>query len=346
LQLKPVTAMSSNHLNMYIVRNAKGLSSLETLCTTMFGPKKGKFNQRQQLQYLREMSIYLSTVASIDEAVFTGIVAYLKELGDSDADRKLFRTAVFLLVECISHYCARGELTSKRNTVYNIITQFEKELKHKTWSSRQILMWRSLGTISHLPKIAHIPGAAEPNGTPNVSEVGSSISTRLLTTFEELQYPVKQKKSMLFGDDKDFMPKLMSWAAVASGLVRSGDAVPRKSWENLHSALNCTRYKPLAQHAHRLLFNTAKQLKDSKEQLEFIHVLLSDHEGDKAKDAVFASDPICGTYYIRTLAVLAHHCRKLQQLPIAAGTQLSAQAEIIRLLISLFASALRHLDSK
>lgn len=347
--------MSSNHLNMYVARNAKGLNSLETLCATMFGTKKGKFNQRQQLQYLREMCIYLSAVASIEDAVFTSIIGYLKDLGDSDADRKLFRTAVYLLIECIAQYGARGELNSKRSTVYTLVTQFEKELKHKTWSARQILVWRSLGSIAHLHHL---------NPKNEGSDVGSSLLNRLLTSFDELQYPVKQKKSVLFGEDKDFLPKLMSWAAVASGLVRTGEALPRRSWDNLQHGLNCSIYKPLAQHAHRLLYHTARQLTDAKQQLEFFTLLMTDlptSEKEKGKDkdkdsgtkeAMRLTDPVCGMYYIRALAALAHNCAALQSLQAATAVSaaeaplLANQPEVVRAIVNLFVAALKYLDSE
>lgn len=350
-----VVIMSSNHLNLYVTKNAKGLSSLETLCATMFGAKRGKFNQKQQLQYLREMSIYLSAVATIDESVFAAIIAYLKELGESDVDRKLFRTSMFLLVECIADYGARAELTNKSRVVDTLVTLLEKELKQKTWSTRQVLVWRTLGSIVHLHHLAPRPQQQGSSG----ADVKSAITSRLVSTFEELQYPVKQKKSVLFGDDKDFLPKLLSWAAVTSGVVRSGEALPRKAWDNLLCGLNCAIYKPLAQHAHRLLHITAKQQREPKAQLEFINLLLSDR-GDGAssnsknsknsKDAStnmsVVDDPVCGTFYIRSLVALARNCHELRALQVCAGPQLSAQSEVVRALVGLFVSALRYLDSE
>jgi hypothetical protein len=343
--------MSSNHLNLYIIRNSKGLNSFETLCASMFGPKKGKFNQKAQLTQLREMSIYLSAVTTMDESVFTAVTTYLKELSDSDADRKLFRTAVFLLTEAISEYSSRSELANRKNAIVALNNLFEKDLKQKA-SSRQLLIWRTIGSIAHIysvqAKVQSHAGTEQSLSLATRSvEMGSEMKERLFKAFEELQYPVKQKKSVLFGDDKDYLPKLLTWAAVMSGLVRCGDGLRSKCWDNLACGLTCTAYKPLAQHAFRLLLHTARETNDPKQQLDLINQLLAGRDGTTAgKEPLNLSDSTCCMYYIRTLAALAHNCRDLQSVdPAAPAGSAPAPSAVLKAIVELLVSSLHFLDS-
>jgi hypothetical protein len=178
----------------------------------------------------------------------------------------------------------------------------------------------------------------------------SYMKARLFSTFEDLQYPVKQKKSVLFGEDKDFLPKLLTWAAVMAGLVRCGDGLPSKCWDNLACGLTCTAYKPLAQHAFRLLLNTAREIKDPKQQLDLITQLLAGRDGNAAgREPLNLTDSTCCMYYIRTLAALAHNCRELQAVDPAASPasgSASAPSAVLKALTELFVSSLHFLDSR
>ena len=331
--------MSNNHLNLYVIKNAKGLNSYETVCANMFGPKKGKFSQKMQLSFLREMSIYLSAVASMDENVFSNAVLYLKDLGDSDADRKLFRTAMYILTEAITEFSTRNELNKKHKSIEILVNLFEKELKQKN-SSKQMLIYRSLGSIVHVYNTTDTGISSQTNNSIIVNKninLDSSMKARLLTTFEDLQYPIKQKKSVLFGEDKDFMPKLLIWSSVISGLVRVGESLPQKLWENLNHGLTCIHYKPLAQHSFRLLYLTAKTLKDNKRILQFLNLLLTHREN------INITDNICFTFYIRTLTVLIENCQDFYGNE--KNFSLLLEAETVKAIVGLFADAIVMLQS-
>lgn len=335
-------------MNLYVTKNAKGLTSYETICATLFGAKKSKLNQKAQLTHLRELSIYLSAVTSMDDAVFAAITAFLKDLGDSDTDRKLFRTAMYVLVEAIIEYSARNELTNKHGAVLVLNNLLGKELSQKGGSSKQLLIWRNLGTIvcTHNSQISHLTGFEadrKSSAIPRNSEIENSIISRLHSTFEGLSFPVKQKKSVLFGDDKEFLPKMLQWTSVLSAVVRSEEALPKKSWENLSYGLTCLSYTPLAQHAFRVLLNTAKQTKDPAVQLQLINQLLADRDGSKGREYLNTADVLCCTYYIRTLAALAANNSDLAAVdPTARHTELSPS---LKALVGLYVAALRFLQS-
>jgi len=340
--------MSSNHLNLYVTKNAKGLNSFETICSTMFGAKKTKLNQKAQLTQLRELSIYLSAVTSIDESVFSAITSFLKDLGDSDTDRKLFRTAMYLLIEAISEYSARNELTNKRGAVLVLNNLLGKELSQKGGSSKQLLIWRNVGAIvwAHNSQFRRLT-ALEVEGKPSLlsrnTEIETTIVSRVHSTFEGLSFPVKQKKSVLFGDDKEFLPKMLQWTAVLSAVVRSEEALPKKAWENLSYGLTCTSYTPLTQHAFRALLNTAKQTTDSTVQLQLINQVLADRDGSKGREYLNTSDVLCCTYYIRTLTALAENNADLAKVdPTAKHIECSPA---LKALVGLYVGALRFLQS-
>lgn len=337
--------MSSNHLNLYVIKNAKGLNSFETLCATMFGAKKNKLNQKAQLTHLREMSIYLSAVTTMDEAIFSAITLFVKDLGDSDADRKIFRTAMYLLMEAIAEYSSRGELTNKRGAILVLNSMLGKELAQKNSNSKQLLIWRSLGTIVyvHNSQAQQQISAGFQNLQPRNTEIENFVISRLHSTFEGLSFPVKQKKSVLFGDDKEFLPKMLQWTSVLSAVVRCEEALPRKAWENLSFGLTCMSYTPLAQHAFRALLNTAKATKDPALQLEFINQLLADRDGSKGREYLNTADVLCCTYYIRTLTALSSNCADLAAVD-PALSQLTP-SPLLKALVGLYVVALRFLQS-
>lgn len=340
--------MSTTHLNLYVVKNAKGLNSFETLCATMFGSKKGKFNQKIQLTHLREMSIYMSAVTSMEEAIFSAITLYLKDLGDSDADRKLFRTAMYLLSEAIAEYSSRNELIKKRGAVLVLNSLLGKELGQKGGSAKQFLIWRTLGSIvhAHNAQAKQLDAVKEAStGTLPIrnSEIETFVISRLHSTFEGLQYPVKQKKSVLFGEDKEFFPKMLLWSSVMSALARCEDVLPKKCWSNLSCGLTCTHYTPLVQHSFRVLWNSAKLIKDDATQEAFMTALLADRDGSKGKEQLNIADVLCCSYLIRTLSALARNCADLQN--VDPASQNNPCSERLRTLINLFIRSLRFLQA-
>lgn len=340
--------MSSNHLNLYVIRNAKGLNSFESLCSIMFGAKKNKLNQKAQLTHLREMCIYLSAVTSIDEAVFSAITLFIKDLGDSDMDRKIFRTAMYLLMEAIAEYSSRNELTNKRGSILVLNSMLGKELSSKNGSSKQLLIWRSLGTIvyahnSQAQQQLATQNAGGKNFLPRNTEIETFVVSRLHSAFEALSFPVKQKKSVLFGDDKEFLPKMLQWTSLVSAIVRSEEALPKKGWENLSCGLTCLSYTPLAQHSFRALWNTAKVIKEPALQLQFITQLLADRDGSKGREYINTADVLCCTYYIRTLTALSCNCADLTSIdPINPHHE---STPLLKALIGLYVVALRFLQS-
>lgn len=337
--------MSTTNLNLYVVKNAKGLNSFDTLCSTMFGSKKGKFNQKVQLTHLREMSIYMSAVTSMEEAIFSAITLYLKDLGDSDTERKLFRTAMYLLSEAIAEYSSRNELTKKRGAVLVLNSLLGKELGIKGGSTKQLLIWRTMGSIVH----AHNAQATQANSTVTKlparnTEIETFVTTRLHSTFEGLQYPVKQKKSVMFGEDKEFFPKILLWSSVLSALARCEEVLPKKGWHNLSCGLTCTHYTPLVQHSFRVLWNTARLITDDSLQLSFMTTLLADRDGTHGKEQLNVADVLCCTYLIRTLSALARNCADLQR--VDPTSQNNPCSETLRILMNLFVRSLRFLQSK
>lgn len=315
--------MSSNSLNLYVIKNVKGLNSFETLCNTMFSPnKKNKLSQKQQLAYLREMSMYMSVVTSMDESIFSAIVVFMKDLGEQDFDRKIFRACMYLLSEAITEYSSRIELTKKRSLVTLLNNLFIKEITQRT-GIRQLLTWRTLGSVvfahnAQTNKTAIVTKAYS-NNVSTIERENSNILVLTKTEFEDqafnmlhstlesLQFPVKQKKTRLFGEDKEYFPKMLQWSAIMSALARSGKPLPRKCWENMSFGLGSLSYVPLAQHSFRVLLLTVMDMKLELQQREILSIL-SDRL-IRGKEYLNTFDPLCCTYYIRALSALAKNCK-------------------------------------
>jgi hypothetical protein len=345
--------MSGNHLNSYVVSNAKGLNSFESLCSTMFNPtKKNKLAQKIQLTHLREMCIYVSAITSVDESVFSSIVAYLKDLGDADIDRKLYRTAVYLLVETIAEYRSRNELSSKYGSVANLNNILTKELLSKS-GSKTLLIWRALGSIAHSHRsspllLTNSSSAQQRSSAASDRDIHEQITARLYSTLESLQYPVKQKKTMLFGSDKEFLPKILNWAAVLSAIVHTNEPLPRKCWENLAYGLTCSVYTPLAQHSFVAALNTARILTDESLQLTFLRLLLVEQDTGKPKETLMLNDTLCCTSYVRCVVALAHNCPSLQLIEPGNKQPVENQrhSETLTILTTLLVNSLSFLKSK
>jgi len=159
------------------------------------GNKKNK-NSKQQLSMLRELCAYMTTQMVLNEEFVDLLLCTIIESPDGDVDKKIFRTATFLLTEYI-HRSTFNYLPFKlptsssalnQLTLAKMVSAFTDELKVYT-GVRECFDWMTLGTLTPYGRLNAISASA-------ISQQ-SELEEYCIKTFAELKYPSKPHKSIL-----------------------------------------------------------------------------------------------------------------------------------------------------
>jgi hypothetical protein len=279
----------STSINAYLSKHVKDLSPIDKLCTSIYNrTKKNKINPKQQLTYLRELTIQVVANSTLDETFITGLIEQMKDFLDQDGDRKLLRIYLFVILEVLSKE-SKSVDQFKMTEIINFMT---KEANSRT-NTRQFLAFRTLGILYSL------------NKANQVNESSNESIFRLMTSsLSGLKYAGKQKKSMFSGGDKDYMLRSLHWTSIMSSLQFTGRVIPKECYANLFYGV-LSQHTPLVRSSLMVLLNTVSQLRDDEQSvLELCSMLLDRYR--KGKEYLNLEDPLCAAYFLRIIGALGH----------------------------------------
>jgi len=206
--------------------------SYRELKTDMISKANAKLKSpKAYLSEIREMCMFIGPHYVTDDSLFDVLLKLITELPDQDVERKIVRTAYFLILEILS-----VDSTVK---LQNKIKEDLNRLLHNEITrtgARLCLGWRLLAKVSL------------------VSGTGPELLGTLENKIKVLQYPEKQKR-ILFGvksAERDFKNQIENWASLFSALRRTGELLPLSCLD--HAFVACSSpHLALARHAMALI---------------------------------------------------------------------------------------------